>query len=381
MFNIADLKTALSGYIGFRSGVVATASISTVLSSSVSGQYWDDFHPLLHTDDLWYLYPKTANFSTWLGERVDSSIAKLFNRLQTNKKLSGSTKSIFDNLQLFTGVGKITDQITKSSRLVGLAITPRMINNIRVVINQIGLQLTHAQTGLTVYLWHSSRAATVDSQVLVTAETNYFDWHSLGFNLDYVNFGNDIDAGGTYYIGYYESELTGNAIRKTYDFYSGPCIGCPGTGDNRTRFNLWSKYLDVMPFSIPNGRLSGTNIPSVEDMEWDDTNNFGMNLSLTVKPDMTELVTNNLSVITYPLGLQFAVDILEWMLYNPATRINTPQMNASQAAINFALNGDAQSRGIVKDLNDAIAGLAEDLSNISAALPKNKPSGISIGAL
>jgi hypothetical protein len=56
-------------------------------------------------------------------------------------------------------------------------------------------------------------------------------------------------------------------------------------------------------------------------------------------------------------------------------------MNANQAAFNYALNGDSQSRGIVKDLTDAINGLAEDLSGISAALPQNKPSGIRIGAI
>jgi hypothetical protein len=381
MFNIADLKTALAGYIGFRYPVGEFVTIATVLRTSVSGQYWDDFHPLLHTDSIYYTAPKDADFSTWLGERVDASIGKLFSRLQTNKKLQGSTKSIFDNVQLFTGVGKITDQIAKSSRLVGLRITPRNINNIRVVINQIGLQLTHAQTGLPVYLWHSSRAATVDSQVLVTTTTNYFDWKALGFNLDYVNYANDIDSGGSYYIGYFEADLTGNAIRKTYDFYAGPCVSCPGSQTNRTIYNLWSKYVEVLPFSVPNSKLSGTNIPPVEDMVWDETTNYGINLSLTVKPDLTELVTNNLSVVTYPLGLQFASDMLEWMLYNPATRVNPSQMNANQAAFNYALNGDSQNRGIVKDLTDAINGLAEDLSGISTALPQNKPSGIRIGAI
>jgi hypothetical protein len=136
-----------------------------------------------------------------------------------------------------------------------------------------------------------------------------------------------------------------------------------------------------MPFSVPYSKLSGQNLPSVEDMIWDEANNFGMNLSITVRPDLTELVTNNLSILTYPLGLQFAVDSLEYMLYNPATRINASQINASQAALNYALNGDSESRGIVQELKDAINALAEDLSGISAALPENKPSGIRIGAI
>jgi hypothetical protein len=381
MFNIAELKTALAGYIGFRYPVEEFVSIATILRTSVSGQYWDDFHPLLHTDAIYNTAPKNADFSTWLGEKVNGSIATLFNRLATNKKLNHSTKSIFDNFPLYDGTGLMSDTITKKSRLVGLAITPRNINNIQVVLNQVGFWFSSVQTGFNVYLWHSSQVATVDSYSVVTSKVNSFDWKQIGFALDYVRYSSDIDSGGTWYIGYFENDITGNAIRKKYDFYAGPCTGCPGPRTNIALFDRWSKYVEICPFSVSSTKLSGTNLPAIEDMEFDETNNFGINLALTVKPDITELITNNLSVITYPLGLQFAVDIMTWMLFNPATRINPSQMNANQAALNYALNGDNQSRGIVKDLTDAINGLAEDLSGISAALPENKPSGIRIGAI
>lgn len=389
MVNIAMLKTALSGYIGFRSPITAPVSISTALRSSVSGQYWDDFHPLLHTDNIYYSAPRGEAFvdnqntvlNNWLTGRVEASIATLFNRLITNKKLSHSTKSIFDNLQMFTGAGKLSDSITKSGRIVGLAIRPRNVNNIRVTIDQIGLQLSEIQTGLPVYLWHSSRAATVDSMTVITLRTNSFDWQTAGFNLDYVNYANDIDSGGTWYIGYFENDLTGNAIRKSYDFYSGPCRECQGIGDNVTRFNLWSKYVEVCPFSTRS--ISGTNFPDIENLDYDETNNFGLNLSLTVKPDITEMITGNLSLVTYPLGLQFAVDTLNWMLMNPAIRVNPNQSNSSQAVLAYELSGDKTSNklGLIVDCQRAIDALAEDLSNISAALPSNRPTGIQIGAI
>ena len=123
MFNISTLKTALTGYIGVRQFDDTTlGSISTALRSSVSGQYFDDFHPFLRTDNLYYSAPEDATFNTWIQNKIDGSVAKLFNRLATDKKLNGSTKSIFDNLQIFTGAGLLSDTITKSSRLVGLAI-------------------------------------------------------------------------------------------------------------------------------------------------------------------------------------------------------------------------------------------------------------------
>jgi hypothetical protein len=389
MIEIATLKTALASYIGFRQPVTAQVSVSTALATSVSGQYWDDFHPLLHTDNLYYCAPQgpatgvTASvFNTWLGERVNASIGNLFNRLATNKKLSGSTKSIFANYQLFTGAGRLTDQITKSGRLVGLAIVPRNINNIRVVVNQVGLQLSSVQTGLPVYLWHSSRVATVDSMTVVTSRTDSFDWQAADFSLDFVNYANDIDPGGTWYVGYFENDITGNAIRKSYDFYSGPCRGCKGSMENVTRFDLWSKYVDVIPFSCKSTHLSGVNFPDIENLEYDDTNNFGLNLALTVKPDVTELITSNLQILAYPLGLQFAYDTLHWMLLNPSGRIN-PLQNNSQSVLDYELSGDKTSnkRGLLIEVERAIDALAEDLSNISAALPSNRPSGIEYGVL
>jgi len=384
MFNISTLKTALTGYIGFRELDDTTiGTVATALRSSVSGMYFDDFHPLLRTDNLYYAAPEEITFNTWLQNQLDSSVAMLFNRLATNKKLSGSTRSIFANKQIFLGSGNLSDTITKSGRLVGLSIKPRNINNIQVVLDQIGFHFSSIQTGFNIYLWHSSHIGTVDSQLITTATASTFDWKSLGFALDYVNYAQDFDAGGTWFIGYFENDITGNAIRKRYDFQTGPCVSCKGSEDNYNRFELWSKYVDIMPFYVISSKLSGTNLPLLDDMVYDETTNFGLNLSLTVKPDVTELITNNLSLITYPLGKQFAADMLNYMLVNPAVRVNPSRVNASQDVIAYELSGDRTSnkKGLFVEAEQAVNALAEDLSDLSAALPKNKPSGIRIGAI
>jgi|WetSurMetagenome_2_1015567.scaffolds.fasta_scaffold00103_45 hypothetical protein len=384
MFNLSTLKTALTGYIGFKDfDDPAIGHVATALRSSVSGQYFSDFHPLLRSDNLYYAHPEDLSFDTWLQERLDSSVNTLFSKLAAGKKIGGSTRSIFDNLQLFTGSGPLSDTITKSGRLVGLAITPRNVNNIQVVLDQIGFQFSAAQTRLPVYLWHSSRVATVDSYSLTTFASNKFTWKPIGFTLDYVNYAQDIDAGGTWFVGYFENDLTGNAVLKRYDFYHGPCSSCRNTIDDRNRFNLWSKYVDIIPFSVSASALSGSNLPDMNSMVYDETNNFGLNLSLSVKPDVTELITGNLSLIAYPLGLQFATDMLNWMLMNPSTRVNPSRINASQSALAYELSGDKSSnkKGLIWDTERAIEALSMDLSDLSAALPKNKPSGIRIGAI
>ena len=425
MYNIATLKTALLALIGFNDSPDSNISgIDSELTASSSGQYWEDFHPLLHTDNLYYSAPNFEGmgysaysvatydtgdkvlynsiawrsksdsnvdtpavdsewescFSYWLREKTNASIAKLFNRLATDKKLSGSTKAIFSNTLLFEGDGKLSDTITKSSRVVGFAINPQRINNIQVVLNQLGLQFTVAQSSLPIYLWHSSRKGYVATQNVTTTGTQKFNWQALtSFVLDYVSYSSDIDSGGTWFIGYFEDDVTGSAVNKTYDFYAGPCRGCLNTADNVTRYNLWSKYVSIMPFYSTS--LDGTNLPAIEDIEYDETTNFGLNLAITVKPDVTELIISNLHLITYPLGMQFANDMLSLMAHNPSTRVNAPQKNAAQNVVLYELSGDANTKGVIKETERAVNALAEDLSNISVALPQNKPTGIRTGAI
>lgn len=432
MFTLSTLKSGLKGWIGVRDmDEESLPQLDSDITTATSGRYYDDYHPLLHTNAIYYSSPNfegnnydyydagttysigdkvtfadipwtskvntnTGNtpavganwetsFSKWLEEKTEASVSGLFDRLSTHKKLTGSTKSIFSNLQLFTGAGKLSDTITKSSRLVGLRVKPRNVNNIQAVLNHIGIQFSVAQTSLNIYLWHSSRKAYYKVQAVTTTGTNQFNWVALtDYILNYVDFTNDIESGGEWFIGYFEADITGSAINKTYDFYTGPCVGCPNTmEDNITRYNLWSKYVNVMPFYVINANLDGTNLPAVENMVFDETTNFGMNLSLTVKPDFTELILDNKHLITYPLGVQFAADMMRWIAYNPSTRKNPPQTNASRDTILYELDGaeDTQADGIKIELVRAINGLAEDLSNLSTALPNDKPTRIKRGAI
>jgi hypothetical protein len=431
MVNISTLQTGLAGLIGVRDTKATDIdAIDSSLTASSSGSYFDDFHPLLHTDTIIKCAPNFAAevytpwsalttytigqrvmynsiaweskananlnntpaagawwktvFSTWIGEKINASIANLFNRLQTEKKLNLSSKSLFENLQLFTGAGRIQDTITNSGRMVGLQIDPKKINNIAVVLNYLGVQFTDIQAGFNIYLYHSSRKAAVASMAVTTTVAHRFEWKALtagSFDLDFVDFTNNIDSGGHWYIAYFENDITGSAIEKKYDFEDGPCNGCDNTRDEYRIYNLWNKYVDIMPFYFATTALSGAELPDISKINYTPTTNYGLNLSLSVKPDVTELVVLNKSLVTYPLGLQFAYDMLSWMLFNPTVRINPERVNASQQAMLYERDGDANTEGLKSRLSQAITALAEDLSRLSTALPDNKPSPVRYGAI
>ena len=436
MYSISALQTGLAGLIGVRNTKTTDIpAISSALTLSSSGSYWDDYHPLLATDTLFYSAPnfegenygtwsnlvsytlgtrkiyssiayectavagstigvlpslltewKTV-FSAWMGEKINSSIANLFNRLATEKKLNLSTKSLFEDVQLFTGAGRLQDTITNASRLVGLQIDPKKINNIKVVLNNLGVQFTQIQPGFTIYLFHSSRKQAVASMVVTTSVAYRFEWKtltdtatSLPFELDFVNFTNNIDSGGHWYIGYFESAIAGSSIEKKYDFEDGPCTGCGADTDVRI-YNLWNKYVDIIPFYFATADLDGTNLPDISKIKQTPTTNYGLNLSMSVMPSVTEMVLKQKHLIAYPLGIQFAVDMLGWMSFNPPLRTNAVRANASQQAILYERDGDANTEGLKQRLNKAITALAEDLSRISTALPDNKPSTVRYGAI
>jgi hypothetical protein len=433
MVTISTLQTGLAGWIGVRDTKATDVdAIDSSLTASSSGSYFDDFHPLLHTDTLTKVSPNFAAenygvwsnavsyaigtrkiysdiayqatkvggttigtlpsaltewktvFSAWLGEKINASVANLANKLQTEKKLNLSTKTLLSNQQLFTGTGRFSDTITNSGRMVGLEIFPRKINNIKVVLNQLGVQFTDIQPGFTIYLFHSSRKEAVASANITTSTAYKFEWKSLtagSFDLNFVDFTNNIDAGGKWYIAYFESAITGNAIEKKYDFEDGPCSGCANTRDEYRIYNLWNKYVDIVPFYFKSTDLNGVNLPDIEHINYTPTTNYGLNLSLSVSTDITNIILHNKHIITYPLGLQFAYDMLSWMLYNPTMRINPERVNASEQAILYERDGDANTEGLKKRLSDSITALAEDLSKISTALPDNKPSKLIFGAL
>jgi len=422
MFNYSTVKTGLSGLIGFKSARdPAIPALDSGLTSTVSGLYMSDFHPMLDTDNLeasvydydgrdyetydpsvtytagsyvksadiaWVAkeatkgnspaagtYWKTA-FSDYLDTAYDSSINKLLARLSIHKKLSQSGKTYLDNVQLFDGTSRNEDTISASGRFVGFEIQLKKYNNIKATVDRIGLRFTQAQTDLTLYLFHSSRNTAVATCTISTTVGYNFEWSTpSSWDLSYVDYTNNIDAGGKWYVGYFEADITGNAINKNYDFSSSPCSSCGSTDEYY--FNLWSKYMRVRPIEV--STLNGTDLFELSDVGISWSENWGINLAFSVKTDLTEMAVNNKTLFTDPLGKQFAVDMLETMAYNTNARVNNRETNNELVALQALAGGEGQ-KGMTAQLEDSINALAEDFAGISRAVPR-EGRGVTYGAI
>ena len=424
MFNISTLKTNLFAMIGLRTSADPDYPINTLTGASES-VYFDDYHPLVKFDNLYEIapnydgmnydawtaqsyaadvyvmydnvaYKSQSAVSTgdvpsltstlwqtpvkdWITEKENASINKLCNQLFTNKKMNESTKTFLDSVQVVDGAGRIEDTITASSRFVGFEIDLKRANNIKAVINWIGLQFTSIQTDLTIYLFHSSQKSAVGTWVLTSAAANSFDWltaasPTTGENeLHYVNYSTNIDSGGLYYIGYFEDDITGSAIEK--DMGCGVCGGYPNTSYK------WSKWAEIRPFEVASGDLDGTNIFDIDGVSYGETN-YGLNFSFSIKSDVTELLVNNKALFVNALGYQFASDMLQEMIYNPDSRINKKQDTSTRNAVLYEWSAPENQNSIKQQLKDAIDALGFDLSRISQVLPdKGGKKKIKAGAM
>lgn len=414
MFSINLLRPELYGMIGLRDTDNPEYPLCTLTGAS-EYVYFDDYHPLVTFEQLYHIAPNfdgmsysqwtstgystgsyviydritykatrtmltgdtpsvtgtawTSPVNAWIQHKQYASINKLCRQLFTNKNITASAKTFLDSVQVVDGPGHIEDTIEGSGRFVGFEIDLKRINNIKAVINYIGLQFTAVES-FTVYLFHSSQKSAVGTWTVTNASANSFDWVSAksattGSNeLNYVQYSGNIDSGGKFYIGYFESDLTGSAIEKDFD-----------CGTRTT----WSKWVRIRPIEVASDDLDGVNLFDTDKVSYGDTN-YGLNLSLTVKTDLTELMINNKSLFVNALGYQFANDMIQSMVFNADSRINKMQDTATRNAVVYEWNGADNPNSIKKRLDEAMAALSFEMSKISQALASDGPR-IKIGAM
>lgn len=426
MFNIATLKTALFGQIAFRnSDDPCFKSLASALTTSATGSYYSDYHPLVTIENLVSVSPNYDGYSVndwligttyglgdlvkssgityesvqaantghavtdadwwklpvndWLTQKVEASIMKMLVNISNHKKIMESTKTLLENVQLFDGAGRMQAVITPNSRFVGLEITPKLINNITLVLDYIGLQFTQKQTDLTIYLFHSSQLSAINTQLITTAAATSFDWTAgSSMNLDYVNYSNNIDSGGRYYIGYFEDDISGNAIKKRHQFSDPPCGGC--NDRDFSLYNLWNEFFEVRAIEVANSDLNGTDLWDISKTGYQAATNFGMNLSVSVKTDVTDLLVSNKGVFTNALGYQFAYDMLQEMLNTPQARLNRKGDNTLEKAM-FGIQEINDKDSLKKSLDESMAALMFDTSRLTQVLPNDRKPRMKLGTI
>lgn len=427
MYRPTDIQNGLFHLWGWRPHYdPQEITISDSLIISETGQYYQDLHPLLTLPNLVAIAPDFSkivfsdwsdvtfyrigdrvkkegrdfkclidntgkdpvtnpsywevfnHFSEWLEIKTKASILKAIRSFWDQKISERSARNILEKKALFNGTGRVIDQIKNTGHLVGFEIIPLRTNGITLKIESIGTQMS-GQGPLTLYLMHSSRRDPVKTITINRIRNGGMEWTQVqDFYLPYSS--SDINPGGSWYLVYKQDELpTGvQAINMNKDWSAKPCLSCDS--DEYTGWNIWSQYLEIHPFKTSDleGDFNGDfneDFDSADLWLWDVsknlycyTNNWGLNLKISLECDITDLVLEEKYAFQSIVGLQVAIDMLREIAYNPNFKINRTNQNFSRQELLYELDGDSQSpkkSGLRYDYQKALEAVKLDLTNFS----------------
>ena len=394
MIRIKDLNEQLLHLVGWQQSYdTSEVKLSDNLTQSESGMYFQQVHPLLTLPNLMSIAPDFKNtnftehdanssykegvvvtledkyyksikdvpvnteitndefwietnlFSEWLEDKTKASIIKLINKFINMKLADKASKSLIENKTLFDGTGRLTNLATNRNRFVGFEVDTVRSKGVTVKINKIGLQFTRPGK-YKVYILHSSCDTPVYSFEFEKLKSNSIEWFKPKEDILLPYESQEIDAGGSWYIGYLQSDLPENsqAINRDRDWSTQPCKGC--SRQEFLAWQAWSKYIEVHPFYVDENQLLGEDEqmyfdPEIMNFTYDA--DYGINLDVSVYCDLTDFIIKQKQLFQDVIAKQVAVDFLREFAYNPNVRTNRRSINASRTDILYELDGDSSS--------------------------------------
>lgn len=404
MIRIADIQDKMLHLVGWKQSYdLSDIMLSSNLTQTESGMYFQQIHPLLTLDNLRSIAPDFQNynwqvhdvnkayksgevvriddslykaiqdvpaetdildseywsetnpFSEWLEEKTKASIVKLVNKFINMKLADKATKSLIENKILFDGTGRLTNKIENRNKLVGFEIDTVRSKGVTVKIDKIGLQMTEPGS-YTLYIFHSSNPEPIYALTFEKTKANSLEWFKPKDDILLPYESANTDAGGSWYLVYKQSELPENAqaIYKDRDWSTGPCKAC--SRSEFLAYQAWSRYIEVHPFYISEDEEFD---PEIMNFTYD--KNYGINLEVSAYCDLTDFIIKQRAMFQDVLSKQVAIDFLREFAYNPNVRTNRHSINASKLDILTELDGDANSMrqsGLSYELDIALKALS-----------------------
>ncbi len=335
---IAELKKV----VGWRDYFDPTEipNLPANLTESESGQKFQDFHPSLKLNYIQALIQENETLDDYLDRVETSAIVTMLNDLQSLKKLRHSGRDLVNNKLIHDQVLK-NKPILNEGRFVGVEFC---LNSgqmgVRACINRLGLYLTAAETNLTLYLFNSLQEDAVQTFSFNSTKSNSFTWLNEVINIDYSD-GSD-NEGGIWYLGYYQKDLSGQAISyDVLDWRNGYCNKCDN-GLRSSLYNSIAKYVTMSPFYVPSSQLPADGkLFDPQNIIYTYTNNWGFNFNISIKCNLTQFwIDNRLSMVN-AIGTSVALRILEDM--RASNELSSMEQNI-QMVIMRDLEGDSETK-------------------------------------
>jgi len=379
MYNTTKVLTALKGILGWRDhyNAAVVPALPAALTDSETGQYYQDVHPALDLEYIKTTLRDDDTIDAYLARTEDIVIPQMLNKLIVSKQLQDYFKSILRQNVIHNSDGYYKDKIINEGRFVGVSIRVHANKGLKTVIQKIGLQSSAVQSDLDIYVYHSSRKDPLAVVQFNSTTADSFEWDDLEQELFYDD-GEQI-VGGVYYIGYYQDDLSGQAIKYTkLNWNTGYCKSCDG-GIASSLFNKVAAYVDMMPFYVPSASFTAGELFDPNSIIYTADNNWGLNFQFVVQCDLTQFWVSNSKEFVELQGLMMAHRILRDMIYSPKINYVEEQL---KFMIIRDLEGDKETKAmnIEQRISRAMKAINIDQGSLnSACLPCTKKPRSFIG--
>jgi len=361
MLTVSTLTSEFATLIGWRQNIDPNGEqLSANTIQSDSGLYYNDFHPLLTVENLISIAPnydaitgESHTFDDWLTEKTDTAIVRCVNDWVSKKILAKSGKSMIERQQAYHHPIRIDLLDNDNGQFVGLQIIPPESQNVRVIIEKIGL-LFNASDTIPVKLFQSDKSAPIQTNNVSYSTANTIQWESVKWSLD---------GGNGYYLGYDQDAITAQSINFA-DHYDS---NYPGL----TR-KAKGKFVTITPFSVDS---DGSAMWGVSGNQYTLETNWGLNVQWAVHCDYTNLVVQQKDLFKMAIGYRVAIDLLREMAYNANARVNRNQANMDTAQILYEIDGDASTGGLKKEYKHALNAIMFDQNDIDPICLTCNPRG------
>ena len=310
-------------------------------------------------------------FSDFLVKAVYKGIDEMMDAWINEKKVRTIIKSIYDKMLLFSGVANYRNIEKNGNQLVGLRIRMKKgENSLVAVINKLGHHFTNSFTAsgqgtLTIYLFHSSQQSALYTFELEHTKAKSSIWTAWNIDNNILRYISDeYDAGGDFYICYKQSELQALAAEAYRFDYSFRDSGCRSCGSINEYYKQYSNFIDVCGFSIAENKLGPSDTlfnPADVSISFD--NNYGLNLNISTKCDVSWLFFEDEYLVSQSLSLSIAVVLMREIAYGTRKGNNISNMIREQAK--KELMQFREAKGTLTDRwHQSIKALQFDLSGL-----------------
>ena len=365
MYSKTLIQTAATDVVAYRASTNSNFSaLPSYLKSSNSGFYVNDIPGI--SLELIDNVKKEKTFNNYVQDIHNSELLQVVQRFVDRQKKKLSSKELLSSVTFMQRHNDFRSPITGSSRFCGYAITPRESKSININVKSAGLQSSGNESFLLYLFDPTQQTAIASDTITCTGKTQ--TWTDLNWDLEFDKL--DGGAGGTYLIGYFEDDLTGQLYAQSCD-----------EGMAHAAMKVTKHYAGIASVRFTSSSLNSTSLPDMERLESSITcQTPGFNLRVNIKCDITDVIVDNITMfgeaVQYAIAIRYLRDAIADIGLNPIQSSAQNRESFEQSIIDLEgmlyggmVEGVGYRRGIIDNL-------ALDFSELDGACLKARSDRI-----